>query len=137
MVKALRVTMIVYASLGILFGLSAIFTPRQLGATFGYEEGPAYVAAILTSLGMSMVVAGSFLIIAARDPLKHILFVKYAIMAALLQLAGTIYSFIVGHSNSKQSVVDIIIYAVFAIALLAFYPWRATRIAEKAQIKNQ
>ena len=45
MIKALKVVMIVYAVIGILFGLAYIFVPRQLGAMFGFEEGPAHGAA--------------------------------------------------------------------------------------------
>jgi len=38
MIKPLKVTMIVYAIVGILFGLAYIFVPRQLGAMFGFEQ---------------------------------------------------------------------------------------------------
>lgn len=130
MIKALKVTMILYAVIGILFGLAFIFVPRQLGAMFGYEGGPAHVAALMAALGVSFISACIFLIIAARDPLKHILWVKYAIVFAILMLAVNIYSFILGYSNFRQAAVDIIIHAVFAAALLAFYPWRAARSGE-------
>ncbi len=127
MMKALKVTMIVYAVIGILFGLAYIFIPRQLGAMLGHEAGPASVAAQGVVLGASFVAAGIFLIIAARDPLKHILWVKYAIVFAILMLAAELYSFIIGYLDFSQAVMGIIIHAVFAAALLAFYPWRAAR----------
>ena len=127
MIKALKVTMIVYAAIGILFGLAFVFVPRQLGTMFGYEQGPAYVPALMASLGVSFIAACIFLLIAARDPVKHILWVKYAIVFAILMLAATLYSFILGYSNFSQSIMDIIIHAVFAAAFLAFYPWRAAR----------
>jgi hypothetical protein len=124
MIKALRVTMIVYAAIGILFGLAYIFVPRQLGAMFGHEAGPEYVAALAAALGVSFVSACIFLIIAARDPLKHILWVKYAIVFAILMFAVHVYSLILGYVNFKQAATDIILHPIFAIALLAFYPWR-------------
>ena len=127
MIKALKVTMVVYAALGILVGLAYVFVPRQLGAMFGYEAGPASVAALAAALGVSFISACIFLIIAARDPLKHILWVKYAIVFAILMLAATLYSLILGHINFSQAGIDIVIHAVFAAALLAFYPWRAAR----------
>ena len=127
MIKALKVTMIVYAVIGILFGLAYIFIPRQLGAMLGHEAGPASVAALGVVLGASFVAACIFLIIAARDPLKHILWVKYAIVFAILMLAAELYSFIIGYLDFSQAVMGIIIHAVFAAALLVFYPWRATR----------
>lgn len=132
MIKALKVTMVVYALLGILVGLTFIFIPRQMGTMFGYEEGPAYVAAILASLGASYIAACIFLIIVARDPLKYILWVKYAIVFAILMFATNIYSLALGHSNVKQGATDIIIHGVFAAALLAFYPWRKAQSGEQA-----
>ena len=127
MIKALKVTMIVYGVLGILFGLAYIFAPHQIRAMFGFEQGPAYVAAFTAALGVSFVSACIFLIIAARDPLKHILWVKYAIVFAILMLAAHIYSFILGYINFSQAIQDIIIHGVFAAALLVFYPWRAAK----------
>ena len=127
MIKALKVTMIVYAAVGILFGLAYIFIPRQLGAMFGHEAGPAFVAALAAALGVSFVSACVFLIIAARDPLKHILWVKYVIVFAILSLAAQLYSVILGNIILGQALTPIIIHAVFAAALLVFYPWRAAR----------
>ena len=124
MIKPLKVTMIVYAVIGILFGLAYIFIPRQLGAMFGHEEGPASMAAMAAALGVSFVSACIFLIIAAQDPIKHILWVKYAIVFAILSFAAELFSFILGYITLGQALTPIIIHAVIAAALLAFYPWR-------------
>jgi hypothetical protein len=127
MIKALKVSMIVYGVLGILTGLAFIFVPKQFAAMFGYEQGPASEAALAAELGASFVAACIFFIIAARDPLKHILWVKYAIVFAILMVAVALYSFILGYTNLSQALTDIIIHAVFAAAFLVFYPWRAAR----------
>lgn len=127
MIKPLKVTMIVYAVIGIVFGLGYIFVPRQLAAMFGHEAVPALAATLAAALGASFVSACIFLIIAARDPLKHILWVKYVIVFAILMLAAESYSVILGHITLGQALTAIIIHAVFAAAFLAFYPWRAAR----------
>jgi hypothetical protein len=127
MIKGLKVAMIVYAAIGILFGLGYIFIPEQLGTMFGYEEGPAYVAAFAATIGVCLISACVFLIIAARDPLRNILWVKYAILFAILSLAAELYSTIRGYIDFSQSGMAIIIHAVFAVAFLALYPWRAAR----------
>ncbi|MBC8469049.1 MAG: hypothetical protein H8D56_06215 [Planctomycetes bacterium] len=127
MIKPLKVTMIVYAVIGILFGLGYIFVPRQLSAMFGHDALPALAAALAAALGASFVSACIFLIIAARDPLKHILWVKYAIVFAILMLAAELYSVIMGYLTLGQAGTAIIIHAIIAAALLAFYPWRAAR----------
>ena len=130
MIKALKVSMIVYGVVGILFGLAYIFVPRQLGAMFGHEQGPEYVAALCASLGVSFIAASVFLIAAARDPLLHIYWVKFAILFAILMVVAEIYSVITGYIDLGQAVMGIVLHAVFATAFLAFYPWRAARSGE-------
>jgi hypothetical protein len=132
MVKALKVTMIVYAVIGFLFGLAFIFVPRQLSAMLGHEAGagPVSAPAMAVELGVSFIAACIFLIIAAGNPLKHILWVKYAIVFAILMLAGSLYSLILGHLDFSQAGIGLIIHAVFAAALLTFYPWRSVRGVE-------
>ena len=129
MIKPLKVTMILYAVIGIVLGLAFIFFPRQLSAMLGHEAGagPASAPAMAAELGVCFVAAGIFLIIAARDPLKHILFVKYAIVCAILMLAAILYSLILGYLDLSQAGTGLIIHVVFAAALLAFYPWHTAR----------
>ena len=127
MIRALKVTMIVYGVLGILCGGLYVVIPRQLDVMFGYELGPAYIAAMEVTLGMCFIAACVFLIAAARDPLRHIYWVKYAILFAILMVVADLYSVIQGYVDFGQAVWGIILHAVFAAALLAFYPWRAAR----------
>jgi hypothetical protein len=123
MIKGLKVAMIVYAVIGILMGLAYIFLPDQFLEMGGFEEGPAYVAAFEAVIGASYIAACVFLIIAARDPLKNILWVKFATLFAILQFAAELYSFIRGYTNFEQGGMAIIVHAVFAVAFLALYPY--------------
>jgi hypothetical protein len=97
---------------------------------FGSEGGLALAVALAAVFGVHMVAVGIFLIIAARDPINHILWVKYVIVLAILSLAAQLYSLILGHITLGSALTPIIIHAVFAAALLAFYPWRAARSSE-------
>lgn len=124
MIKALKVVMIVYGVLGILFGLGFIFMPEQMGATFGFEKGPAYVPYFLVGLGTSMIAPSIFLIVAARDPLQNILWVKFAILWGALSAVGALYCILRGFVNFGQAGMGFIIDAVFTVLFLAFYPWR-------------
>ncbi len=130
MTRALKVTMIVYGVIGILFGLAYIFVPRELGDMFGYEHGPAYVPYMLASLGGCFIAASVFIIAAARDPLRHISWVKFAILLSVLLLVTGLYSVIQGYVDFGQAGMGIILHAVFAAAFLVFYPWRAARSAK-------
>ena len=127
MLKALKVTMIVWGILGILFGLAFIFIPQQLGDMYGFEHGAISTLYLLGLLGIAWIAASVFLIAAARDPLRHIYWVKFAILGCLLSLAIALYSLVQGFVNFSQVGMDIIMFAVFAAAFLAFYPYRAAR----------
>ncbi len=124
MIKALKVTMIVWGIVGILFGLVNIFIPTQLGEMFGYEKGPEHVYAAFASLGGCLIAVSVFVIAAARDPLRNISWVKFAILFSLLGLVTWLYSVIIGYIGFAAAGMSIIIHAIYAAALLVFYPWR-------------
>jgi hypothetical protein len=84
MVKGLKVAMAVWAVVGILFGLGFVLAPEQLCSMFGFEKPPTYVPYFLALLGIAYIIAGVFVIIAARDPLKHIMWIQLAIVWSLL-----------------------------------------------------
>ena len=129
MIKALKVTMVVWGVLGILFGLAYILIPKELGEMFGYttEAAPEYLPAFLVSLGVTIIASSVFVIAAARDPLKHILWVKFAILSSLLSLVGELYSVVREYVSFGQATMGIVLFAVFAAAFLIFYPWRVTK----------
>ncbi len=115
---------------GIFFGLWFIIAPYQLASVFGYGEmtGPGVYFMALAGVGF---VAGSvFIIWAARDPLRHIMWVKLAILWSLLGLVVESYSIVRGDADFSQAGIGVISWAVFAVAFLAFYPWRAARGSE-------
>ncbi len=131
MIRALKVTLIVWGVLGILFGLAFILTPRELGQMFGYStEGPKYMLHFLASQGIFLIAPSVFLIAAARDPLRHIYWVKFAILEALLMIVIDLYSVSQGYVGFGQAGTGIILNAVFAAAFLAFYPWRVARTSQ-------
>jgi hypothetical protein len=130
MIRALKVALIAYGVIGILFGLAFIFAPLELGDMFGFERGPEYVPYILALLGACFIAPSVFIIAAARDPLQHISWVKFAILWATLAVVTGSYSIIQGYVDFSQAGVGIILDAVFAAAFLVFYPYRAARGGE-------
>jgi len=128
MIRALKVTMIVWGVIGILFGLAYIFVPYELGSMLGFEKGPDYIPAFLASLGGCFIAVSVFVIAAARDPLQHISWVKFAILFSVLGLVIELYSVIRGYVDFSQAGMGIILYAIFAVAFLVFYPYRAARV---------
>jgi hypothetical protein len=126
MIKGLKVAMIIWAAVAILVGLAYIFFPSQLGEMGGFEKGPAWVAYILALLGICYIATGAFVIVAAvRDPLKHIMWVQFAIAVAILIVVVAASSIMRGLVTFSQEGTLLIVNAVFAVVFLALYPWRA------------
>jgi hypothetical protein len=127
MKKALKVAMSVYGTGGTLFGLLYLFFPRQAIAMQSSQADSAYLVATKMALGASLVAVGIFVIIAARDPIRNILWAKFAMVFAGLFLTVALYSGFRLHEDVSQASVGIIIHGVALIALLALYPWRGER----------
>lgn len=130
MIKSLKVTLIVYGVVEILFGLGFVFFLQEIGEMFGFEKGPDYQSYYGVLLGLTLIAVSVFLIAAARDPLRHISWVKFAILWAIIGVIAGVYSIILGYVDFGQAGMGIIWDAVVAVALLIFYPWRAARVSE-------
>jgi hypothetical protein len=128
---ALKVVMTIYGAIGAMFGLAYLFVTRQAIAIQGFEGDPsAYLVSNKMVLGTSILVVGIFVIIAARDPIKHILWVKFTIVFATLFLTVALYTGFVIFADLSQAIVGIIIHGVSAVALLISYPWRIPQDGE-------
>jgi len=127
MMQVLKVALIVFGAIHILLGLAFILAPNQTATMMGFGEigDPAvYIAAIC---GVTFIAASVWLIIIARDPLKHITWVKFAILWPLLGIVVQLYLVVQGVVDFSQARLGIIDDAVFAVVFLAFYPYRAIR----------
>ena len=127
MIRALKVTMIVYAVIGILLGLAFIIIPDQMSDWFNVATFVDFGKYIITLLGVILIVMSVFFIMAARDVISNILWVKFAIAEAITGALVAIYALIRGYGDFSQVGMGIIVHAVFAILLLVFYPWKASQ----------
>jgi len=126
MVRALRVVLIIYGVILLAMGLGGIILPEQVIELFGIGEVTddiMYLSVIISTFSISI---GIWLIIAGRDPLGNIYWVKFAITKVLLFVVVEVYLIIQGYVDFSQVGMAIITTAVFTAALLVFYPWRKT-----------
>jgi hypothetical protein len=132
-IKALRVVMIIWAALGIFMGLGFIFSQTQLGNVMGFKNMTDAELSLGATLGALMILASAFIITAAvQNPLKHILWVRFATIEAVLDAAVKVYNMIRGFATFSQIGTPLIVDVVFAVALLALYPWRKARSSDQA-----
>lgn len=132
MIKALKVILIVYGALSAVMGVLHIFAPGMLLSTMGLavEDLPAACMPALYSMamvGISFVAGGVYLIVAGtKDILRHIYWVQFALLWAILAVAAAVYSVFMGYVTFNQVMVSIITDGVFFILLMVFYPWGHT-----------
>jgi hypothetical protein len=124
MIKGLKVVMIAWAVVGILFALGFFFAPERLCSMFGFEKVPPYVPYFLSIIGIAYILSSVFVIIAARNPLKHIMWVQLATAWSLLEAIATSYFIIRGNINFSQAGMGLIINVIFFVVFPALYPWR-------------
>ena len=74
------------------------------------------------ALGAALVAVGPFLFIAARDPIRQIQWVRFAIVFALLFTAVSIYLGAVVRGEFRSVLDGIAIHGTFAAFLLILYP---------------
>jgi hypothetical protein len=124
MLKALKVTLIIYGVVEIIFGLGFTFFLPEMGEMLGFEESPNWLPYMGALLGLTLIAVSIFLIAAARDPLRHIWWVKFGILWAITGVIAGLYSIIVGYVDFGQAGMGVIWDAAVTAALLIFYPWR-------------
>jgi hypothetical protein len=129
-VKALKVILIVFGALSAVSGLMHIFAPDMLKAMIGLGEMPEACKPAMMGMvmqGVSFVAAGVYLIIAGtKDILRHIYWVQFALLWAILSVAGEVYAVLMGYVTFNQVMPMIILDAVFFILFLIFYPYGRT-----------
>lgn len=130
MLKALKVVMIVYGVVHILLGLMDITMHELVATLYGFGEVARYVNWMGEVIGALFIAIGVWVIFAARDPIRHINWVKFAITTSSLVLVVSVHSILVGYVQFSQVGGSIVLAGIFVVALLASYPWRMARSVE-------
>jgi len=130
MIRMLKTAMTVYGLGNGVFGVLYLVAPNELASMQGAETTSAYLTSTKMTLGAGLSVAGAFILIAARDPVRRLLWVKFAIALAVLFSAVAWYSGLVLFDEIGQALTGVLIHGAFALLLLALYP-KASRAAHQ------
>lgn len=122
---ARKVVMVIFGSVLILEGLLDIFMPEQRALAIETGNSSRSVMFYVMILGATWAAAGFWVIAASRDPLRHIYWLKFVMTLPVLLSAVLTISIIRGYVTLEQVVIELALNAVFAISLLALYPWRS------------
>jgi peptidoglycan/LPS O-acetylase OafA/YrhL len=129
MSKALKVVLIVYGAVLLLMGLVGIILPEQVSEMFGVEEVNDNIIYMAMAVSVFSLAAGIWILVAARDVLRNIIWVKFSITVAAFSAVLLAYSSIKGYVEFIQVLPAIILWIIFIVLFLIFYPWREARTA--------
>ena len=131
MLKALKVVMTVYVVVHVLLGLIDITMHDFMATLLRISDVPSYVNWMEEVTGAIFIALGVWIAIAARDPIQHIRWVKFAITASSLILIVSVHSILAGYVEFSQVAISIVVPVIFVVALLVCYPWRLARRGEQ------
>jgi hypothetical protein len=124
MLRALRVVLIVYGAILLAMGVVGIILPDQVAGMFGVEGVTDDIIYMAMAVSVFSLVSGVWIIVAARDLLRNIIWVKFSITMAGLSAVLLAYSSIRGYIDFLQVLPALILWIVFVVLFLVFYPWR-------------
>lgn len=120
--RGLKVTLVVFGAILCIEGILDIALPVQRAAGMGLGQCASQARLPMAILGATWLVAGGWTIAAARDPLRNLNSVKFALtlpLALLLALAGAALR---GDVAFRQVAIDIGFDALFLALFIVFFP---------------
>jgi hypothetical protein len=123
----LRYLLMVDSAVLLVLGGVLIFAPKPIETAFHFAALPAAVSYLIGLWGCVFVTLGIGYIVAATDPLRHVVWVQVGIARGALEfLLGLVY-LARGVVTWQQAAFGIITAALITAGYLALYPYGATR----------
>ncbi len=125
MARGLKWAMILFGVVLVVEGVLDIVAPESRARQMGLGAAAAHAQLPMTILGATWVAAGLWVIVSARQPLRHINWVRFAITLPLLLLAALVCSWLRGTVAFQQVAADMAFDVLFVGVFLLLYPWRS------------
>lgn len=122
--RNLKVALVLFGAIHLAQGVVLITNPDRIADLMEFGGLATYVPYIMALLGSAFIAVGVWFIIAGRDPLENITWVKFALLWSILLLVTQLYSLTRGYVDFSQVWLGIVVSAIFAVAFLFFYPYR-------------
>ena len=120
--RALRMLLMMDATILVLLGAFFILLPRQILAAFHFADLPRGVDYLLGLWGCCFATLGLGYGIAATDPRRHVAWVQIGIARGLLEVAFGALCLVRGVVDWPQAAFGMIVAAFIAGAYLVLYP---------------
>jgi hypothetical protein len=125
-ISLLRYLLMLDAALLFLLGACLIFAPRQVELAFHFKDLPPAVSYLIGLWGCVFATLGLGYVMAATQPLRHLVWVQVAIARGVLECVLGVVYLARGIVTWQQGAFGIIAAGLIAGAYLALYPRGAT-----------
>ena|SRR5438874_10373 len=120
--KLLRNFLMLDAAILFLLGALLLFAPDRVEAAFGFNNLPPAVSYIIALWGCLFATTGIGYVLAATDPLRHLIWIQLGIARGALECAVGLIYLARGTVTFRQAGFGIVVAALMALAYLALYP---------------
>ncbi len=114
--------MIILGAILCVEGVLDMVFPTQRAAGMGLGRCASQAQVPVTILGATWIAAGAWTIAGARDPVRHLSWVKFILTLALMLILALSGAVVRGNVPFRAVAIDIGVNALFVALLLAFYP---------------
>jgi hypothetical protein len=128
--RNIKATLIICGAVYITEGIILLVAPERVNGMYGFETLTPSMSYLMAITGSAFISAGVWFIMTVLDPLRNINAIRFAILWASLLAVGPLYSLWQGYVDIGQVWFEMVLNAVFVIALLVFYP-KKQQIAQK------
>jgi hypothetical protein len=116
--------MVVFGAILAIEGILDIALPVQRAAGMGLGQCASQAQLPMAILGATWLVAGVWTIVGARDPLRHLNWVKFALTFPFVLLMALAGAALRGDVPFRQVAIDIVFDALFVVLFIVFFPRR-------------
>ncbi|MDD4874348.1 MAG: hypothetical protein PHE15_05170 [Dehalococcoidales bacterium] len=120
--RNIKATLIIAGAIYIAEGIVLLVAPDRIASLYNFEVLTDSMSYLMAIIGSAFISAGVWFIMTVLDPLRNINAIRFAILWTSLLVIGPLYSLWQGYVEIGQVWFEMILNAVFAIALLIFYP---------------
>ncbi len=118
----LRLLLVIDAAVLFLLGALLIFAPGQVEHAFHFQDLPPAIGYIIGLWGCVFASLGIGYLVAATDPLRHLVWVQVGIVRGALECILGIVYLARGVVTFQQAGLGILVAGLITIAYLACYP---------------
>ena len=118
----LRYLLMLDAAVLFLLGALLIFAPGQVERAFHFQDLPAAVGYMIGLWGCVFATLGIGYVVAATDPLRHVVWVQVGIARGALECILGIVYLARGIVTFQQAGFGVVVAGLMAVAYVALYP---------------